>query len=111
MDYSLPGSFVHGVSQARIFEWVDISFFVDFPDPGIKPASPTLAGGFFTTRGVYFLIWFSLASVKCIETDVCTHHHHFLILHSEILLEIWPLFKHSSATSPTKITNNTVAKF
>ena len=26
MDYSLPGSFVHGISQARILEWVDISF-------------------------------------------------------------------------------------
>ena len=26
MDYSLPGSFVHGISQARILEWVAISF-------------------------------------------------------------------------------------
>ena len=26
MDYSPPGSFVHGVSQARILEWVAISF-------------------------------------------------------------------------------------
>ena len=26
MDYSLPGSSVHGVSQARILEWVAISF-------------------------------------------------------------------------------------
>ena len=25
MDYSLPGSSVHGVSQARILEWVAIS--------------------------------------------------------------------------------------
>ena len=27
MDYSLPGSSVHGVLQARILEWVAISFF------------------------------------------------------------------------------------
>ena len=27
MDYSLPGSSVHGILQARILEWVDISFF------------------------------------------------------------------------------------
>ena len=26
MDYSPPGSSVHGISQARILEWVDISF-------------------------------------------------------------------------------------
>ena len=26
MDYSLPGSSVHGVLQARILEWVAISF-------------------------------------------------------------------------------------
>ena len=26
MDCSLPGSFVHGISQARILEWVAISF-------------------------------------------------------------------------------------
>ena len=26
MDYSLPGSSVHGISQARILEWVDMSF-------------------------------------------------------------------------------------
>ena len=26
MDYNLPGSSVHGISQARILEWVDIPF-------------------------------------------------------------------------------------
>ena len=26
MDYSLPGSSIHGISQARILEWVAISF-------------------------------------------------------------------------------------
>ena len=26
MDYSLPGSSVHGISQARILQWVAISF-------------------------------------------------------------------------------------
>ena len=28
MDCSLPGSFVHGILQARILEWVAISFSV-----------------------------------------------------------------------------------
>ena len=30
MDYSPPGSSIHGIFQARILEWV-------LPDPGIKP--------------------------------------------------------------------------
>ena len=51
MDCSPPGSPVHGISQARILEWVIISFSKRVPDPGVKPtspASPALAGRFFT---------------------------------------------------------------
>ena len=40
MDCSLPGSSVHGISQAKIPEWVAISSSEDLPDPGIKPVSP-----------------------------------------------------------------------
>ena len=36
MDCSPPGSFVHGISQARILEWVA----GDLPDPGLEPESP-----------------------------------------------------------------------
>ena len=50
MDYSPPGSSVHGISQARILEWVAISFSRDLSDPGIKPTPPALAGGFFITE-------------------------------------------------------------
>ena len=39
MDYSPPGSAVHGIFQAKILEWVDISFLKDLPDPGIVPVS------------------------------------------------------------------------
>ena len=46
-DCSPPGSFVHGISQAKILEWVAISFSGDLPDPGIEPMSPALAGRFF----------------------------------------------------------------
>ena len=46
MDCSLPGSFVDGISQARILELVVISFSrgssLDLPDPGIKLASPAV---------------------------------------------------------------------
>ena len=39
-DCSPPGSSVHGISQARILEWVVISFSRDLPDPGIEPMFP-----------------------------------------------------------------------
>ena len=42
MDYSLPGSYVHRILQARIREWVAISFSRDLPDPGIEPRSLAL---------------------------------------------------------------------
>ena len=38
------------ISQARILEWVAFPSPGDLPDPGIKPASPALAGGFLTTE-------------------------------------------------------------
>ena len=50
MDSSLPGSYVHGVFQARILEWIAISSSRDLPHPGIEPKSPPLAGGCFITE-------------------------------------------------------------
>ena len=48
MDCSPPGSSVHGISQARILEWVAISLG-DLPNSGIE-SSPALASGFFITE-------------------------------------------------------------
>ena len=42
MEYSLPGSSVHGILQAGILEWVAISSPGDLSDPGIEPTSPVL---------------------------------------------------------------------
>ena len=39
MDYSPPGSSVHGVLQAGILEWVAMPFSGDLPDPETDPAS------------------------------------------------------------------------
>jgi len=41
---------VHGIFQARILEWVAISFSKGSSCPGAAPASPTLANGFFITK-------------------------------------------------------------
>ena len=42
MHCSPPGSSIHGILQARILEWVAISFSRDLPDPGIEPWSSAL---------------------------------------------------------------------
>ena len=52
VDYSLPGSSVHWILQARILSGLPCPLPGDLPDPGIEPASPmspALAGGFFAT--------------------------------------------------------------
>ena len=49
-DCSLPGSSIHGISQARIVEWLPFPSPRDLLDPGIEPTSPALAGRLFTTE-------------------------------------------------------------
>ena len=44
MDYSLPDSFVHGIFQARILEWVAISYFKFVQAEGEKEAASTSFG-------------------------------------------------------------------
>ena len=47
VNCSTPGSSFHEISQARILEWVAISYSRDLSNPGTEPK---LAGGFFTTE-------------------------------------------------------------
>ena len=48
MDCSPPGSSVHGICQARILEWVAISFSGGSSQSRMEPASLALIGRFFT---------------------------------------------------------------
>ena len=50
MDCSTPGSSVHGISQARILEWVAISFSREFSQLRDWIPISCTAGGFFTTE-------------------------------------------------------------
>ena len=50
MDCSPPGSSVHGILQARVLEWVAISFSRDLPNPGFKPGSLALQVDFLLTE-------------------------------------------------------------
>ena len=56
MDCSLPSSSVHGILQARIWEWAAMPSSRDLPDPGIEPmslAALALADGFFTSSATW----------------------------------------------------------
>ena len=46
MDCSPPGSSLHGISQARLLEWVAISFCRGSSRPRDQPMSSALAGGY-----------------------------------------------------------------
>ena len=49
-DCSLPGSSVHGILQARILEWVAISFSRGSSGPRARTQVSHIAGRFFTIR-------------------------------------------------------------
>ena len=51
MDYSLPGSSVHRIFQARILEWLPFPSPGDLPDPG----SPALQADSLTSEPPYML--------------------------------------------------------
>ena len=50
MNCSLPGSSVHGMSQARILEWVAISFSRRSSQTRDRTYDSRIAGRFFTTE-------------------------------------------------------------
>ena len=50
MDYSPPGSSVHGLVQAKVLEWVAVPSSRDLPKPGIEFRSPTLQADSFPSE-------------------------------------------------------------
>ena len=58
MDWSLPGTSVHGISQARILEWVAISFSRGSCQPKDQTYISFIAGGFFTAEPPVKHPWF-----------------------------------------------------
>ena len=66
MDYSPPGSPVHGILQAEYWNWLPYSSPGDPPNPGIEPTSPALADGFFTTNATWEALGMTWLPVNCI---------------------------------------------
>ena len=72
MDCNLPGS-CHGISQARILEWVTFPSLGDLPDPGIEPSSPGLASGFLPSSHLGSPLFLGLPrSIKEVITEINT---------------------------------------
>ena len=84
MDCSLPDLSIHGISQARVPEWVAFLSPGDLPDPGIRP---WIAGRFFT-------IWAMREALSGGYTEV--NHRAKLILKVKIML-VWQI--HSNLIS------------
>ena len=61
------GSSVHGIVQARIPEWVAISFSRNLPNPGIEPGSPALQADALSSEQKY--IFFLLFHKKIYESS------------------------------------------
>ena len=77
MNYSLPGSSVHGISQARMLEWIAVSFTRVSSWPR-NQTSVSCAGRFFTTKPQekphstvnytqYLLITYQFSSVQSLS--------------------------------------------
>ena len=64
MDYSPPGSSVHGILQARILEWVAMLSSGDLPDPWIEPLSHVPCTGRWVLY--HYAIWGAYTSAKFI---------------------------------------------
>ena len=93
MDYSPPGSSVHGILQARILEWVAISFSRGiFLTHVLNPPfySPSLAAGFLITSTTSLIVVVqSLSHVRLFSTPwtaACQASLSFIIFQSLLKL-------------------------
>ena len=89
MDYSPPGSSVLGISQARMLEWVAISF----PRESSRLMSPALASGFFTTEPPGKLLPSFVRSYTCTlkspTKSVCSAWHKANAQKKKEVLSLW----------------------
>ena len=64
MDCSLSGSSVHRIFQARVLEWIAISFSMDLPDPKIEPGSPALQADVLPSEPPGKQIYLKMGTIK-----------------------------------------------
>ena len=97
MNYSPPGSSVHGILLARILEWVTISSPRESSDLQIKLSSlifPALAGGFFTTTTTWeaqmcVCVYVCVCMCVCIYMCVCGYVCVYIYMHAHLYIHIY----------------------
>ena len=76
---------IHGISQARILEWVAASFPGDLPDPEIKhmaPAmSPELQAGSLSLSHLCYMVIYRV--IKQIKSDILLKELAFSLVNSK----------------------------
>ena len=85
MDYSLSGSSVHGIFQARVLEWIAIPFSRGSSWPRNRTRSPALQAnalpseppGKHSNKVIFFQI---IHGIKDLTLWTVTHHHVGLLL-------------------------------
>ena len=95
MDYSLPGSSVHGILQARILEWVAIPFSRGIPEFRDWSWVSCIAGRFFTIRATREAPYLCLCMYVCVS--VCgmwvrcvLSHVQLFVTHGPQANSLWP---------------------
>ena len=73
LDCSSPGSSLHGIFQARILEWVAISFSKWSSPPRDQTCVSCIAGGFFTIWATRDASW-SFCESKLLEFSASMSH-------------------------------------
>ena len=90
MDYSLPGSSVHGILQARILEWIAILFSRGFSQPRDPTQVSCIAGGFLTIWAICSLLITFLAPIYIQHTPIVLLVSALMLLSWEILSDMMP---------------------
>ena len=93
MDCSLPGSSIHGILQARVLEWVAISFSRGSSQPGDQTQVSRIAGRRFTiwaTREAHTLCVFyhnkTKMKLKQANKNLSSQSH------ISVMLDVWTIF-------------------
>ena len=91
MVCSLPGSSVHGIFQAKVLEWVAISFSRGSSWPRDQTQVPCIAGRFFTVwvtrepicggRGQGKKKGGNPFGLSILDTDFCVYVSHYILIH------------------------------